>query len=249
MKKIIALLLVAVMAIGFCACAAKTETPAEPAATEETTTTEPAATEEKTEEPAAEETETTENQHFDKLTLEFVPSKDADVIITGTKNLPELVQAEMSKLGYDIDEVDITVGTSYDATGEAMSAGSIDLGWLPGGTYALYSDDVDVILTATRNGLSNDSTNPADWPDLSVSEQRDTGTCRALKDQLAVLSDGTVVPCCLDHEGDVSLGNLFSQELDEILGSAPAQTLLSGFAARKLIQPLCRRCGYARRFR
>ena len=163
MKKIIALLLVAVMAIGFCACAAKTETPAEPAATEETTTTEPAATEETTEEPAAEETETTENQHFDKLTLEFVPSKDADVIITGTKNLPELVQAEMSKLGYDIDEVDITVGTSYDATGEAMSAGSIDLGWLPGGTYALYSDDVDVILTATRNGLSNDSTNPADW--------------------------------------------------------------------------------------
>ena len=69
----------------------------------------------------------------------------------------------MAKPGYDIDEVDITVGTSYDATGEAMSAGSIDLGWLPGGTYALYSDDVDVILTATRNGLSNDSTNPTDW--------------------------------------------------------------------------------------
>ena len=104
-----------------------------------------------------------DNQHFDKLTLEFVPSKDADVIIAGTANLPELVQAEMKRLGYDIDEVDITVGTNYDATGEAMSAGAIDLGWLPGGTYALYSDDTDVILTATRNGLSNDSTNPADW--------------------------------------------------------------------------------------
>ena len=62
-----------------------------------------------------------DNQHFDKLTMEFVPSKDADVIIAGTANLPELVKAEMSKLGYDIDEVDITVGTSYDATGEAMS--------------------------------------------------------------------------------------------------------------------------------
>ena len=104
-----------------------------------------------------------ENQHFDKLTLEFVPSKDADVIIAGTANLPELVKAEMAKLGYDIDEVDITVGTSYDATGEAMSAGTIDIGWLPGGTYALFSDDTEVILTATRNGLSNDSTNPADW--------------------------------------------------------------------------------------
>ena len=104
-----------------------------------------------------------ENQHFDKLTLEFVPSKDADVIIAGTANLPELVKAEMARLGYDIDEVDITVGTSYDATGEAMSAGTIDIGWLPGGTYALFSDDTEVILTATRNGLSNDSTNPADW--------------------------------------------------------------------------------------
>ena len=104
-----------------------------------------------------------ENQHFDKLTLEFVPSKDADVIIAGTANLPELVKAEMAKLGYDIDEVDITVGTSYEATGEAMSAGTIDVGWLPGGTYAIYSDDTEVILTATRNGLSNDSTNPADW--------------------------------------------------------------------------------------
>ena len=165
MKKIIALLLVAVMAIGFCACAAKTETPAEPAATEETTTTEPAATEETTEEPAAEETETTENQHFDKLTLEFVPSKDADVIITGTKNLPELVKAEMLKQGYDIGEVEITVGTDYNAVGEAMAAGAIDVGWLPGGTYAIYrqNKEVDVILTATRAGLSNDSTDPKTW--------------------------------------------------------------------------------------
>ena len=104
-----------------------------------------------------------DNQHFDKLTLEFVPSKDADVIIAGTANLPELVQAEMARLGYDIDEVDITVGTSYAATGEAMSAGSIDVGWLPAGTYILYSDDTDVILTATRNGLSNDSEDPATW--------------------------------------------------------------------------------------
>jgi len=104
-----------------------------------------------------------EKQHFDKLTLEFVPSKDADVIIAGTENLDDLVQAEMAKMGYDIDEVKISVGTNYDATGEAMSAGTIDVGWLPGGTYALYSDDTEVILTATRNGLSNDSTNPADW--------------------------------------------------------------------------------------
>ena len=160
MKKIVALLIALVMMISVCACTQN----AEPANTDEPVSTTPAQTTEPTAEPtAAEPTAEPANQHFDKLTLEFVPSKDADVIIAGTQNLPELVKAEMAKLGYDIDEVDITVGTSYDATGEAMSAGSIDLGWLPGGTYALYSDDTDVILTATRNGLSNDSTNPADW--------------------------------------------------------------------------------------
>ncbi len=102
---------------------------------------------------------------MDELTFQFVPSKDADVIITGTANLPELVKAEMAKLGYEIGEVKISVGTSYEATGEAMCAGSIDVGWLPGGTYAIYSQakEVDVILTATRAGLSNDSENPADW--------------------------------------------------------------------------------------
>ena len=106
-----------------------------------------------------------DNIKMDKLTLEFVPSKDADVIITGTKNLPDLLKAEMANQGYDIGEVEITVGTNYNATGEAMAAGTIDVGWLPGGTYAIYSADkeVDVILTATRAGLSNDSTDPWTW--------------------------------------------------------------------------------------
>ena len=88
-----------------------------------------------------------------------------------------------------------------------------------------------------------------DWPDLALEERSDCGTCRALKDQIAVLCDGTVVPCCLDHEGDIALGNLFSQNLPEILDDTPAKSLLSGFFARKLSHPLCRRCGYAKRFR
>ena len=94
------------------------------------------------------------------LELQFVPSKDADVIITGTKNLPELLKAALLEQGYDVKDINITVGTNYEATGEAMAAGTVDLGWLPGGTYALFSDDVDVILTATRAGLSNDSEDP-----------------------------------------------------------------------------------------
>ena len=104
-----------------------------------------------------------ETVSMDKLPLQFVPSKDADVIITGTKNLPQLLQAELLKQGYDVKDIEISVGVSYEATGEAMAAGTIDIGWLPGGTYALFSDEVDVILTATRAGLSNDSTDPTTW--------------------------------------------------------------------------------------
>ena len=152
MKKLLALVLVLVLALSMVACGAKA--PEAPEAPKTTDAPEVADNNQETE---------ASRPHFEKLTLEFVPSKDADVIIAGTANLPELVKAEMAKLGYDIDEVEITVGTNYDATGEAMSAGTIDIGWLPGGTYALYSDDTEVILTATRNGLSNDSTNPADW--------------------------------------------------------------------------------------
>ena len=104
-----------------------------------------------------------DNIQMDKLTFQFVPSKDADVIITGTANLPELVKAEMATLGYDIGEVEISVSTSYEACGEAMAAGAIDVGWLPAGTYCIYSPEVDVILTSTRAGLSNDSTDPKTW--------------------------------------------------------------------------------------
>lgn len=95
MKKIVALLIALVMMISVCACTQNAEpAPSEPVSTTPAQTTEPTA-EPTTAEPTAEPA----NQHFDKLTLEFVPSKDADVIIAGTQNLPELVKAEMAKLG------------------------------------------------------------------------------------------------------------------------------------------------------
>ena len=69
-----------------------------------------------------------------------------------------------------------------------------------------------------------------------------------LRDQLGVLVDGTVVPCCLDHEGDMALGNLFTQPLTKILNSPRACALREGFSRRKPAEELCRRCGFAARF-
>ena len=86
-----------------------------------------------------------------------------------------------------------------------------------------------------------------DWPDLDAPE---TGTrfCLGLREQIAVLCDGTVVPCCLDHEGDVPLGNLLEQSLEEILDSPRARALVRGFSEGKPSEELCRRCGFATRF-
>ena len=86
-----------------------------------------------------------------------------------------------------------------------------------------------------------------DWPDLNADETN-AQFCYALRDQLGVLADGTVVPCCLDHEGDLALGNLLEQDLDTTLSSTRAQALREGFSHRTPAEELCRRCGYATRF-
>lgn len=86
------------------------------------------------------------------------------------------------------------------------------------------------------------------WPSLSERENEDRHFCYGLVDQIGVLWDGTVVPCCLDHEGDIPLGNLFRQSMEDILASPRAQAILDGFVHKRAVEPLCRRCGYALRF-
>lgn len=88
-----------------------------------------------------------------------------------------------------------------------------------------------------------------DWPDLSAPETDRPGFCYGLRDQVGVLWDGTVVPCCLDHEGDVPLGNLYQKPLEDILDSPRARAIYDGFSQGKANEELCRRCGFARRFR
>lgn len=86
------------------------------------------------------------------------------------------------------------------------------------------------------------------WPDKDAPVLREHGLCYALRRQIAVLCDGTVVPCCLDHDGDLPLGNLFSEELEQILQNQTAQTILRGVCGRGRLAELCKRCGYAGRF-
>ena len=88
-----------------------------------------------------------------------------------------------------------------------------------------------------------------DWPDLTAADGGEAVFCMGLRDQIGVLCDGTVVPCCLDHEGDIALGNLHRQSMEEILASPRATAIFEGFSKSKAAEELCRRCGYATRFR
>ena len=87
-----------------------------------------------------------------------------------------------------------------------------------------------------------------DWPDMNEQDRGDHGFCYALKDHIAVLVDGSVVPCCLDADGVITLGNLKEQTLEEILEGEKAKLLLHGFERHSLVHPLCRRCGFARKW-
>lgn len=113
------------------------------------------------------------NKQIEKLSIAFVPSREPEEIITATEPLKEMLTTELAGLGYDVAEVDITVGTSYEAVGEALAAGTTDVGLIPGGTYVLYDDGCDVLLTATRDGLSIDSDDPKAWNDQAPTEASD----------------------------------------------------------------------------
>ena len=104
------------------------------------------------------------------LKIAFSPYADADQIVTATEPLEQLLQAKLLEKGYDVKEIDMTVGTSYTAVGEALSAGSADIGFISGGNYVLFSDDCDVLLTALRYAINKDSEEPADWNDGTIEE-------------------------------------------------------------------------------
>lgn len=87
-----------------------------------------------------------------------------------------------------------------------------------------------------------------DWPDLNAKDDGEHVFCYGLRDQIGILCDGTVVPCCLDHEGDIALGNLHQESLEDILEKPRSQEIHLGFQRKKAVEELCRKCGYARRF-
>ena len=83
-----------------------------------------------------------------------------------------------------------------------------------------------------------------EWPNINGKQIYTSKTCHALKDHIAILSDGTVVPCCIDGDANLKLGNIFTQELSEILITERALKLKKGFEESKVTEPFCATCGF-----
>jgi radical SAM protein with 4Fe4S-binding SPASM domain len=87
-----------------------------------------------------------------------------------------------------------------------------------------------------------------EWPDESLPESNDCGFCHGLRDLIAILVDGTVVPCCLDGEGVINLGNITQTSFSKIIEGERALAIYEGFSNRKVVEELCKKCDYRRRF-
>lgn len=86
------------------------------------------------------------------------------------------------------------------------------------------------------------------WPDINKNIITTNGTCKGAKKQLAILVDGTIVPCCLDNDGIINLGNIFKNTIEDVLNSKRYKDIIEGFNNNKLVEELCQKCGYRNRF-
>lgn len=87
-----------------------------------------------------------------------------------------------------------------------------------------------------------------DWPTLNNNDIEEKVFCYGLRDQIGILADGTVVPCCLDNNGEITLANIFESDLEEIINSEKAQKIYNGFSNRTAQEELCKRCSFVRKF-
>ena len=111
---------------------------------------------------------------------------------------------------------------------------------------AIYKDKVKSLRLASKVLLNFD--NYFEWPSLNSTHDSDS-TCYGLKSHIGILADGTIVPCCLDGEGVINLGNLHETSLTEVLNSKRAQNMIKGFLQNRAVEDLCRKCSYKDRFK
>ena len=117
--------------------------------------------------------------------------------------------------------------------------------------YNLSTDIVDKIINDKNIKIDDniylDKDYEFEWPKLKK-EKSNTGTCLGTRSHIAILSNGDVVPCCLDSNGEIKLGNIHQVSLKEIVNSNRFKKIKQGFQNNKVICSLCQSCTYRKRF-
>lgn len=87
------------------------------------------------------------------------------------------------------------------------------------------------------------------WPNINGDIISENGSCLGLRNQVAILVNGDVVPCCLDQNGDIKLGNIFNEDFSKIINSEFSKSFIQAFENNKVIHNLCKRCGFRTKFK
>lgn len=172
-------------------------------------------------------------------------------------------QVNFSLHSYAFDNPDDYINSINDYVLSASSLGkySVYRFWAFNGAYTenekrfisnlsnLYNMDVLKLLENSDNIKLSDNvyinkSREFIWPDINNDYYNESSTCYALRDHIGILSDGTVVPCCLDGEGIISLGNIYTDDLESILKSERFKNMLEGFKNNKKCENLCRHCNF-----
>ena len=122
--------------------------------------------------------ENTDPKTIDTLNVMFVPSKNPDDIQKASEPMADLIKESLTNQGFSVNTVNVTTGDSYEVVGEALASGSVDVGFIPAGTYVKYENEgVKPLMAATRNELSINSKDAKVWnenkPTQETEEQVD----------------------------------------------------------------------------
>lgn len=160
--------------------------------------------------------------------LDFIEEAKDNKIIIALRlwNLSSQKEDNLQKNGYILNRLEETFNLDFSLIEELKTERGIKL------RERLYlNQDMEFI-----------------WPSLDNDIYEEKGFCYGLRDQLGILVDGTVIPCCLDGEGIISLGNIHKASLEEILHSQRALDIYNGFSNRNAVEDLCKKCGYRSKF-
>lgn len=111
-----------------------------------------------------------------------------------------------------------------------------------------YNTSIDNLDNNTKvkitNNLIIDTFHEFIWPDLNNNYYNEIGKCKGLIDHIGILSDGTIIPCCLDSQGVINLGNIYHEELESILNKSIVKDMIDGFKKGYKRQELCKHCSF-----